>query len=385
MQRVPVRETASPVDARPLRITYVTARYLPETGGTEIHTHEVAQRMSARGHDVTVLATSRDPGVPLEEREGDVQVRRVPAHPRGRDYFFAPSLPSAIRDLRPDLLHCQGYHTFVAPLAMWTAARESIPYVVTFHSGGHSSRLRVRARPAQARILRPLLVRAQALVAVSEFEADLFAERLNIPRERFAVIPSGINLPVVEQPVPSGDGALILSVGRVESYKGHDRVVEALPALLARHPDARLRILGSGPHEPHLRRLADRLGVRDALEIGPTSGGRQELAALLNQAAVVTAMSEYESQGLAVQEAVGLGRPVVVSEGSALDELGDYPNVVTVPVDAAPEQVAAAIISLVDAPAAQAPAMQTWDDCVASLADLYERTMGRVAGARDAA
>lgn len=385
MQSVPLGGALPTAGGRALRIAYVTARYLPETGGTEIHTHEVAQRISARGADVTVLATTRDPTVPREEVEGAVRVRRVPARPRSRDYFFAPSLPSAVRAASPDLLHCQGYHTFVAPMAMWAALRASIPYVVTFHSGGHSSRLRVMARPAQARILRPLLVRAHALVAVSEFEADLFADRLEIARERFAVIPSGIDLPAAESPVETSDGQLVLSVGRVESYKGHDRIIEALPALRARRPDTRLRILGSGPHEPQLRRLAERLGVGDAVEIGPTTGGRGELAKLLNRAAAVTALSEYESQGLAVQEAVGLGRPVLVSQGSALDELSGYPNVVAVPPDAGPQQVADAVVALFETPASDAPPMQTWDDCVNALADLYRVTMGRVAHSHAAA
>jgi glycosyltransferase involved in cell wall biosynthesis len=358
-----------------MRVTYVTARYLPETGGTEIHTHEVAKRMCARGAQVTVIATGRDASSPAEERDGDVVVRRVPAYPRRRDWFFAPALPAAIRDSRPDLLHCQGYHTFVAPLAMGTAARRSIPYIVTLHSGGHSSRLRVRARPVQARLLRPLMVRARALVAVSQFEADLFADRLGIPPDHLAVIPSGINLPPAREPAASPDDGLVLSVGRVESYKGHDRVVQALPALRAHNPRARVRILGSGPQEPQLRRLAARLGVADAVEIA-RADGREELAALLRRAAVVTALSRYESQGLAVQEAVGLGRPVVVGEGSALEELAIYPNVVTVAELAGPDEVAGAIAGLLHAAPAQAPRLQTWDDCVDALDALYRATFG---------
>ena len=361
----------------PLRITYVTARYLPETGGTEIHTDEVARRISARGADVTVVSTTRDPRGVRAEDDGQLRVRRVPAWPRSRDYFFAPSLPSAIRESAPDLLHCQGYHTLVAPLAMCTALRRHIPYIVTFHSGGHSSRLRVLARPAQGRLLRPLLVRARALVAVSQFEADLFAERLDIPPERFSVIPSGIDLPIAPSAPAATEPGLIVSVGRVESYKGHDRVVEALPALRRSQPHVRLRVLGSGPYEPQLRRLAERLDVAELVEIAPVNGTRADLADLLNRAAVVTAFSDYESQGLAVQEAIGLGRPVVVREGSALDELRSYPNVHTVPALADAEALADVVTRVLHAPPAEAPPMQTWDDCVEALAALYRDTMGR--------
>ena len=277
-------------------------------------------------------------------------------------------------------MHCQGYHTLVAPLAMWTALRCRVPYIVTFHSGGHSSRLRSIARPLQGRLLRPLLVRAHALVAVSQFEADLFSERLGIAPERFSVIPSGIDLPASTSPAARVDPGLIVSVGRVESYKGHDRMIEALPLLRRAAPGVRLRVLGSGPYEPQLRRLAARLEVADLVEIAPVDGSRAELAALLERAAVVTAFSTYESQGLAVQEAVGLGRPVVVRAGSALDDLRSYDNVHTVPATAAAEDVADVVSRVLRAPPVEAPTMQTWDGCVDALAELYRVTMGRGLG-----
>jgi glycosyltransferase involved in cell wall biosynthesis len=372
---------SSPPGSRPLHVVYVTARYLPERGGTEIHTNEVAHRMSERGARVTVIATSLNPELPEDELDGDVRIRRVRAWPRDRDYFLSRRLPAAIREAQPDLLHIQGYHTLVAPLAMLAALRASIPYVVTFHSGGHSSRVRVWARPLQGQVLRPLLVRARALVSVSQFEADLFTQRLRIPPAAFAVIPSGINLPQAAEPAGSPVPGLVLSVGRLEFYKGHDRIIEALPALRRLHPDARLRVLGSGPYEPQLRQLAAKLGVTDAVEIGPVaSGSREELAALLNRAAVVTALSEYESQGLAVQEAIGLGRPVVVAQGSALDELRAYPNVVTVPAGASADAVAAAVSRVLRTPPVAAPQMQTWDACVDALAELYRVSLGRIPG-----
>jgi len=337
--------------------------------------------MSDRGADVTVLTTCRDLGQPREESHDGVRIRRVRAWPRGRDYFFAPELPDEIRVIQPDLLHCQGYHTLVAPVAMLAALRASIPYVVTFHSGGHSSHLREHARPLQARLLRPLLVRACTLVAVSNFEADLFSRRLRISPDRLVVIPSGINLPQISRSPAPTDIRLVVSVGRLESYKGHDRVIEALPALRRRHPDVRLRIVGSGPVESQLRGLASELGITDAVDIAPlTDANRRELAELLSRAAVVTALSEYESQGLAVQEAIGLGCSVVVNEGSALDELGVYPNVLTVSQAAGADEVANAVSRALRAPPADAPVMQTWDDCVDALVDVYRSALNQRVG-----
>src|SRR5206468_2382550 len=51
---------------RPLRLLYVTARYPPHVGGTEVHTAEVATRLAARGHHVTVLAADATDGTQHE-------------------------------------------------------------------------------------------------------------------------------------------------------------------------------------------------------------------------------------------------------------------------------------------------------------------------------
>lgn len=359
-----------------MKILMATAVYLPARGGTAIHTHEVATRLARLGVEVTVVGTSPTEPFAREQRDSGVRVLCVRSWPPHRDYYFAPRLARVIRDVDCDLVHLQGYHTAVAPLVMLAALRKRVPYVVTLHSGGHSSRLRRAIRPLQAWLLRPLLVRAGRLVAVSPFEAGHFARRLRLPASAFTVIPSGVDLPPVP-PEPRAPGPpLILSIGRVESYKGHQRVVEALPALNRARPGTRLRVAGSGPYEEQLRRLAERLGVADRLEIAAVPAHRRdEMAALLSRSWAVAMLSQYESQGLAVHEALALGRPLVISNGSALGALTEHANVRSLPEDADGEAIASVILDLLDAPPASPPVMQTWDGCAAALLDLYEETL----------
>ena len=362
--------------SRPSKLVYVSARYLPERGGTEIHTHEIAQRMSLRGAEVVILTTVLQRRLVGEEREGSVRVRRIRAFPTMRDYFFAPAIPAAIRAEQPAIVHCQSYHTLVAPLAMLTALRDGIPYVVTLHSGGHSSALRRRIRPLQALLLRPLFIRAAALVAGSVFEAELFAGRLRVPRGLFTVIPSGVELPAPRKPLAATREDVILSIGRLEAYKGHQRAIEALPALRRARPGLRLRIVGTGPTEHELRHVADRLGVADALEIAPVpAGSREELATLISQATAVVMLSDYESQGLSVQEALALGRPVLVNDSTALGELINHPNTRAVDRHADAAGVAEALLTLLDSPPAPPPQMFTWDDCAEELQAIYDEVL----------
>lgn len=359
-----------------LRVLTVTPRYMPFTGGTEIHTYETTRRIAAWRNDVTVLTAN--PGMRLtgEEWADDVRVIRVPVWPADRDYYVAPSVSKVIARRTWDLVHCQGIHTLFAPIAMLAAWRARIPYVVTFHSGGHSSRLRTMMRGGQWTVLRPLLKRATRLIGVSEFEAEYFQHHLRIPAERFTVIPNGVQFPDSVTGIGhQTNETVIVSVGRLERYKGHHRVIAALPYVLARRSDARLHIVGSGPYEPQLTRMAAELGVAERVDIGAIpSTDRGRMAEVLAGASVVTLLSDYESQGIAVMEAIELKRPVLVSDGSALRELVQHGLARSVPQGSSPEQIAAAILEQIERPLVPANvALSSWDDCASQLLELYRQ------------
>ncbi len=373
------REQAQPeaqCRQRPLRIAMVSARFQPLVGGTETHVYEVGRRLAARGHEVAVLTTDPGDDVPSREIIDGVRVIRVPTLLSNLDLYIAPQIYDFVTARDWDVVHCQGYHTFVAPAAMLAARQHDIPYVVTFHSGGHSSRLRVLARPVQWRMLRPLIARADRLVGVSEFEADHFSRELDIPRDDFTVILNGADS-VARIPDSARQAAvdhtLIVSPGRLERYKGHQRVIEALPHVAKVYPDVQLRIAGAGPYGHKLRELAHELGVGGRVQIARVPhDDREGMARLLGSADVVTALSDYEAYPIAVLEALTCGSKVLVADTSGLAQFGRYPPVRTIPPGSSPEAVAAAIIERIDAPEMTAEfELPTWEGCTAELEQLY--------------
>jgi glycosyltransferase involved in cell wall biosynthesis len=343
-------------------------------GGIETHVHELAHRLAAQGLPTTILTTDPSKKLASREQSGDVRIIRVPAYPAQRDYYFAPRIYDVIMNGDWNIVHCQGFHTFVPPIAMLAAKRKHIPYLLSFHSGGHSSSLRNSIRWFQAKMNRPLLADAGKLVAVSQFEARLFQKRLGLPAEKFVVIPNGSNLPKVSAVPPSSENPLILSVGRLERYKGHHRILEALPIILKRCPDARLRILGTGPYEASLRQMAHELGVGMYTEIGSIPpGNREGMAMMLNSASLVTLLSEYEAHPLAVMEALSMKRPVLVADTSGLSELAERGYVRAIPLSSTPEEIAEAVLVQLRSPLiASGFELPTWDACATSILSLYE-------------
>jgi glycosyltransferase involved in cell wall biosynthesis len=362
----------------PLRVLMVTPRSPLEQGGVERHVMEVSRRLVADGVEVEVLcAATGARGVVTQVRDG-VPIHAVRAWPRGRDWLLAPRIWREIGRRRPDVVHVQSYHTLVAPLAMLRALTMRVPYVVTFHGGGHSSALRNRARGLQLKLLRPLLARAERLVAVARFEIDRYSRALRVPPERFVLIPNGTET-AVGNGIPEATGSTLATIGRLERYKGHHRVLAALPHVLERRPDARLLIVGRGPYEEHLRRQAEELGVADRVEVTSVApGDPQGMSELLGRVALVVLLSDFETHPLVALEAAAARRRLLVADRGGLAELAEEGFGRAVPVDGAPGEIAAAILEELDRPPPQsAPVLTTWQQCADALHQLYQSVARR--------
>jgi glycosyltransferase involved in cell wall biosynthesis len=218
-------------------------------------------------------------------------------------------------------------------MAMAAAIAAHQRFVVTFHSGGHSSMLRRWLRPIQQQLLIPFLKRADRLIGVSEFETDFFRRHLRLPKSKFTTISNGVSPDFLDVHTEGERSrSIICSVGRLERYKGHHRVIEALPELRKLVPNVALYIVGDGPYRSRLEALARRLDVRELVEfISIDSGERRRMAELFRSASLITLLSDYESQGVVGLEAIAVGRPLLVADGTALAELGRYGEVSVVP------------------------------------------------------
>jgi glycogen synthase len=383
-----------PPTSRRLRALMVTFRYLPFTGGVELHVAQVARRLAARGIDMTILTTDATGSLPANEALDGLEVRRVRAWPANRDYYFAPRVYNEVARGDWDIVHVQSYHTFVGPLAMLAAQRSGIPYVVTFHGGGlailstwrstlsslvnhneasASERFRHAVRPIQLSLLRPLLAGADRLIALAPFELEHYASRLRVPHERIVLIPNGSDLPRTDVSVERPRGAVVASLGRLERAKGHHRVLAALPHMVRRRPETRLWIAGAGPYESTLRSLVSSLDVSDHVEIRAVPpDNRAGMAKELARVKVAVLMSEFETQPIIALEALALGCRLIVADTPGLSALAEEGFARAVPLETSPDDLARAVIEELDKlPPPEPPRLPTWDETADSLLELY--------------
>jgi len=374
-KRLARRREAAEAGAEQPRVLMVTPRSPLLQGGVERHVMETSKRIAAGGAEVEVLCT--EPGGPAtadEVRDG-VRIRTVRSWPANRDWCLAPRLWKEMSRQPWDVVHIQSYHTLVAPLAMLRALTLGIPYVVTFHGGGHSSGHRNKARTSQRRLLAPLLSRAAKLIAVARFEIDEYGGELGLGPEHFALIPNGTDLAFAATgAAPRHNGqATIASIGRLEKYKGHHRVIEAFPEVLKLKPETTLSVVGSGPYEDDLRHLADELGVAERVRFTSTPADQPTaMAELLSGISVVVLMSEFETHPLVALEAAAAGCRLLVADASGLGELAREGFARAIPLDESAEEIAHAVVEeLALPPQDKRPNLTSWDECADELQSLY--------------
>lgn len=122
------------------------------------------------------------------------------------------------------------------------------------------------------------------------------------------------------------DKKIIISVGRLVHRKGQDNLIQAMPAVLKKIPNAHLLLVGEGPYKKHLEKLVMRLSLKQNV----TFAGRimyDRLPSYLSAADLFAMPSrsrffglEVEGLGIVYLEASACGIPVVAgNSGGAPD------------------------------------------------------------------
>jgi glycosyltransferase involved in cell wall biosynthesis len=154
-----------------------------------------------------------------------------------------------------------------------------------------------------------------------------------IAPECVSVVPLGVHPACRPEPDPAADAEAtrllgggpksainLLHVGSTIRRKRIDVLLEVFAGVRKEFPEARLVRVG-GPFTPAQLELVQRLNLEKAIVV-LTDLGRDALAAIYRQSALVLQPSEREGFGLPVIEAMACGIPVVASDLSVLREVG---------------------------------------------------------------
>ena len=282
----------------------------PEAGGSELHAHEVLKRWSTAGLEV-VLRTSTVAGMPERVvRDGYEVVRRS-----GRYRVFAVAALDELRrrhGKRDALVEVWNGMPFLTPV--WGRG----PRMVIQHHD-HSAMWPLVLSPTPARLgsllerrLAPPFYRSTPVVTLSRSSAEGLVAGLGHRRHLIHVVEPGIHHRYGPGGTPE-QPPLVLSVGRLMPSKRVDALIRSYAEALRFVQGLRLEIIGEGPEEDALRRLAAELGIASSVVFC----GRVTDDALLDayrRATLVASASISEGWGMTITEAAACGTPAVVSD-----------------------------------------------------------------------
>jgi glycosyltransferase involved in cell wall biosynthesis len=371
------------------RTLVVTNDFPPRQGGIQTF---VAALLARRPPESVVVLASRSPGWEEYDAALPYPVVRRPT---------AMLLPTrATTRAAVDLAHRHGcdsaFFGAAAPLGLIAPAlREAgVGHLVGATHGHETGWV---ALPGSRQLMQRIASGLDVLTCISDYTRGRLAPALD-GRTRLAQLSPGVD---VDRFTPTADGGavrrryglgndpVVVCVSRLVARKGQDVLVEGWPRVLARHPDARLLLVGSGPTESSLRRAVASRGLGSSVVFtGPVAA--DDLPAHY-AAGDVFAMPcrtrraglDVEGLGMVFLEAAACGRPVVAGTSGGAPEAVQDGVTGSVVEPRSPEAVADTIADLLGDPA-RAAAMGragrawveqrwSWTTIAATFAELLQK------------
>jgi glycosyltransferase involved in cell wall biosynthesis len=326
-----------------MRILNVTQSYAPflEFGGPPVKVRALAEGLSRRGHQVTVLTADwgletrmagETPGAERSpfgwRREANgVQAIYLPTWFRYRALSWNPAVKRYCRARLQnfDLVHIFGLYDFLGPAVAGVCRQRNLPYVLEPIGMFVPIVRNFRLKQIYHSLLgRRLFAGARAVIATSEQEESELAEG-GVPREKIVLRRNGVEPPASwpERGVfrkaqgISPDATLILFLGRLSAKKSPDLLLQAFSSLPERLGEKQLLLVYVGPDEAgmkaNLERLAGRLGASSRVRFAGPLFGEAKWAAY-RDANVFVLPSQNENFGNTAAEAAAAGTPVIVTD-----------------------------------------------------------------------
>jgi phosphatidylinositol alpha-1,6-mannosyltransferase len=337
------------------RTLVVTNDFPPRQGGIQTF---VAALLARRPPESLVVLASRSPG--WEEYDAALPYPVI-RRPTG---MLLPTRATARAAV--DLARRHGCDTAVygaaAPLGWLAPALRSagVGHQLGITHGHETGWVAV---PGGRQLMRRIAGRLDVLTYISEYTRSRLEPALG-GRARLAQLSPGVDVDaftpaadgaVVRRRHGLGDAPVVVCVSRLVPRKGQDVLVAGWPRVLARHPGARLLLVGGGPEEASLRRAVAARGLEDSVVFaGPVPPGQLPEHYAAGDVFAMPCRTrrgglDVEGLGMVYLEAAACGLPVVAgTSGGAPEAVRDGVTGCVVADPRSPEGVADTVSTLLE-------------------------------------
>jgi glycosyltransferase involved in cell wall biosynthesis len=312
-----------------VKIAFFTETFLPKVDGIVTRLTKTVQQLVLAGDEVLIFCPEGAPDAYMGARVVGVPAMPLPLYPELKLALPRPAVSEALDRFGPDLVHV--VNPAVLGLGgIWLARSRGLPLVASYHT--HLPKYLEHygmgmLEPLLWELLKAAHNQAQLNLCTSTAMVEELAAR---GIQHTALWQRGVDTDLFRPELASGTmrerlhgghddtGHLLLYIGRLSAEKQIERIRPVLEAM----PQARLALVGDGPHRQQLERHFD--GTATTF-VGYLAG--QELASAYASGDAFLFPSSTETLGLVLLEAMAAGCPVVgANRGGIPDIVSDGVN-----------------------------------------------------------
>lgn len=325
-----------------LRTFLLTDEFPPRQTGVARLMGEIARRYP-RGELLVSTGQHRD-SLETDGRFQGTVIDRLPIPARGLKslaglLFWSRRVASLGRQHKPAFTWSDSVRPSAYP-AKWTYERVGTRYGVLVHGGDLLAELhRIHHSRFARRTAKALFASASAVVANSQWtreQAQKVLRELGLDpqAEHVKVVPlgadpdyfrPGLDTREVRARYRLNGERWIVTVARLEDYKGVDTALKAVARVRKNGCDVAYLVVGAGKRGHAYKRLAEELGIADAVRfVGNVP--ESDLPALYNTAVAYIGLTRraegarIEGFGIALAEASACGLPVIAGRSGGVPE-----------------------------------------------------------------
>ncbi len=331
----------------PPKVCFISPEYWPLTGGTGSYVYYLSNELLKKDYKIYVVTGSNQTKDIKVNPQLDVSFLKIPKMPIVKSFMLAGNSYRKLQSVRDtanvDIMHPQ------LPLTPSFAVPPNFgkSLVCTVHSTWKGEAEAIRGEPymrlnANEKFLvsfnwflrifeEGMLYRARKIIAVSNFTKWELVNYYKIPEGKIRVIHNGVDInkfkPAEDKRKVKAelgfnpDDIAIVSVGRLYARKGLFTLIQSIPVVIKRFPNAKFIISGKGQSDEMKKLIAhaEKIGVKNNIIF--TGYYPDKKLPKLYQAADVFAFSTfYEHHPFAVLEALATGLPVVTTTVGGIPE-----------------------------------------------------------------
>ena len=289
------------------QILILSCFFEPFNGGAEVYVDEIIRKLR-NNYDFIILTARLSRKLPKYEQRNGIKILRIGMGFKFDKYLYPIVAFFKIFGTEKDLIHAVMESYAGLALLFYRVADKKTPAMLTLQSGNVRMPKFLFKRIHQA---------PDKIQAISKYLAQ---RAKNFGAKDIEVIPNGINLEQFNPALRDKQKHRIICVAHLRKKKGHKYLINSMPKILEKFPDAKLVLTGEGPERKNLESEIKSLELKESIELKGKLNAEQVQRELSSAEAFVLP-SIFEGQGIAILEAQASGVPVIASDTGGIPDI----------------------------------------------------------------